>query len=213
MIDYKNTSLANQVFAAIEKNILTGVYPAGEPISEPRLSAELGVSRTPIREALTRLEAERLIKQTSSGMVVVGISKKDVEEMYAVKKAMEPYATELAVKNMSAEGLEKLREILEQQEFYVTKSNAEKIKDLDTDFHDIIYRESASPTLESILSPLHHKLMRFRKVSLQFSDRSTQSVEEHKQLFEAIEAGDAKKAKELMAEHVNNACKNIMGGM
>ena len=86
MIDYKNTSLANQVFAAIEKNILTGVYPAGEPISEPRLSAELGVSRTPIREAITRLEAERLIKQTSSGMIVVGISKKDVEEMLKKSK-------------------------------------------------------------------------------------------------------------------------------
>ncbi len=152
-----------------------------------------------------------MIKQTSSRIIVVGISKKDVEEMYAVKKAMEPYATELAVKKLSAEGLEKLREILEQQEFYVTKSNAEKIKDLDTGDH-IIYSESARPTLESILSPLHHKLMRFRKVSLQFSDRKHAHAVK-KQLFEAIEAGDAKKAKELMAEHVNNACKNIMGGM
>ena len=205
--------LRDVVFNTLRQAILRGEMEPGERLMEIQLSQKLGVSRTPIREALTRLEAERLIKQTSSGMVVVGISKKDVEEMYAVKKAMEPYATELAVKNMSAEGLEKLREILEQQEFYVTKSNAEKIKDLDTEFHDIIYSESASPTLESILSPLHHKLMRFRKVSLQFSDRSTQSVEEHKQLFEAIEAGDAKKAKELMAEHVNNACKNIMGGM
>ena len=209
----KIKSSSEQIYDYIVHEIEIGNFESGKRLSEAELMEIFGISRTPIREAITRLEAERLIKQTSSGMIVVGISKKDVEEMYAVKKAMEPYATELAVKNMSAEGLEKLREILEQQEFYVTKSNAEKIKDLDTEFHDIIYSESASPTLESILSPLHHKLMRFRKVSLQFSDRSTQSVEEHKQLFEAIEAGDAKKAKELMAEHVNNACNNIMGGM
>ena len=213
MIDYKNTSLANQVFAQIEKNILAGVYPAGEIISEPKLSAELGVSRTPVREALARLETEKLIRQTSAGMVVVGISKKDVGEMYAVKKAMEPYATELCAKNISDEALARLKEILEQQEFYITKSNAEKIKDLDTEFHDIIYQESGSPTLESVLSPLHHKLMKFRKVSLTFSNRSLESVEEHKALYAALAARDAKKARELMAQHVTNACDNIMGGM
>ncbi len=213
MIDYKNTSLANQVFALIEKNILTGVYPAGELITEPKLSNELGVSRTPVREALTRLEAERLIKQTASGMLVLGISSKDVDEMYAVKKAIEPYATVLAIQHMTEEDIARLKEIIEEQEFYVTKSNAEKIKDLDTEFHDVIYEASGSPTFASILSPLHHKLMRFRKVSLQFSDRSTQSVEEHKKIFAAIEAKDEDAAKALMLEHINNAYINIKGGM
>ena len=213
MIDYKNTSLANQVFALIEKNILTGVYPAGELITEPKLSTELGVSRTPVREALTRLEAERLIKQTPSGMLVLGISPKDVDEMYAVKKAIEPYATVLAIQHMREEELTSLKEIIEQQEFYVTKGNAEKIKDLDTEFHDVIYEASGSPTFASILSPLHHKLMKFRKVSLQFSDRSTQSVEEHKKIFAAIKAKDEESAKALMLEHINNAYINIKGGM
>lgn len=213
MIDYKNTSLANQVFALIEKNILTGVYPAGELITEPKLSTELGVSRTPVREALTRLEAERLIKQTPSGMLVLGISPKDVDEMYAVKKAIEPYATVLAIQHMTEEDITHLKEIIEEQEFYVAKSNAEKIKDLDTEFHDVIYEASGSPTFASILSPLHHKLMKFRKVSLQFSDRSTQSVEEHKKIFAAIEAKDEDAAKALMLEHINNAYINIKGGM
>lgn len=213
MIDYKNTSLANQVFAVIEKNILTGVYPAGELITEPKLSAELGVSRTPVREALTKLETERLIRQTANGMLVLGISEKDVDEMYAVKKSMEPYATGLAVQNMTDEYLEKLKEIIEQQEFYVAKGNAEKIKDLDTEFHDVIYEASNSPTLASILSPVHHKLMKFRKVSLQFSNRSTQSVEEHKKIYQAIAKKDESMAKALMLEHVNNAYINIKGGM
>ena len=213
MIDYKNTSLANQVFALIEKNILTGVYPAGELITEPKLSMELGVSRTPVREALTKLETERLIKQTPSGMLVIGITPKDVDEMYAVKRAMEPYTIGLAVQNMTKEIEDKLQEILEQQEFFVTKSNAEKIKDLDTEFHDLIYEASNSPTLASILSPVHHKLMRFRKVSLQFSDRSKQSVEEHRKILEAIKARDEAAAKALMLEHVNNAYVNIKGGM
>ena len=76
MIDYKSMSLANQVFETIEKNILTGVYPQGDILIESRLSEELGVSRTPIREALTRLESEKLISTTPMGALVLGITER-----------------------------------------------------------------------------------------------------------------------------------------
>ena len=82
MIDYKSQSLANQVYETIERNILNGVYSKGAVISEMKLSEELGVSRTPIREAMTRLETERLIETTSTGTIVVGISDKDVKDMF-----------------------------------------------------------------------------------------------------------------------------------
>ena len=87
MIDYKSVSLANQVFTVIENNIINGVYPSGEVLSESRLSKELGVSRTPIREALRRLEVERLISSSPNGSVVLGITKQDVEDMFLVKKS------------------------------------------------------------------------------------------------------------------------------
>ena len=86
MIEYKSVSLANQVFERIEYNILSGEYAIGEIISEKRLAAELGVSRTPIREALSRLLEERLVADSPNGTVVLGITDKDVDDAYEVKR-------------------------------------------------------------------------------------------------------------------------------
>ena len=125
MIDYKIVSLANQVFERIEANILNGVYTQGEIISETRLAADLGVSRTPVREALARLEAERLISDSPAGTVVLGITEQDVDDMFAVKKSLEAMVTGLTSQNITPEGLAALRDVLEQQEFYASKDNAE----------------------------------------------------------------------------------------
>ena len=113
MIDYKSQSLANQVYETIERNILNGVYSKGAVISEMKLSEELGVSRTPIREAMTRLETERLIETTSTGTIVVGISDKDVKDMFQVKLHLDPLIMKMAATNISAHALEKLKENLD----------------------------------------------------------------------------------------------------
>ena len=132
MIDYKSLSLANQVYQQIEKNIPSGVYKAGEIISESKLSEELGVSRTPIREAIARLENDKLIGITPSGTVVLGITDEDVADMFAVKRALEPMVVKMAAMNISDEDLAKLKEILDQQEFYQEKKNIEKVRNLDS---------------------------------------------------------------------------------
>ena len=121
MIDYKSMSLANQVFETIEKNILNGVYPPGDVLSESRLSEELGVSRTPIREALTKLETEKLISTTPMGAVVLGITDKDVKDMFQVKLHLDPLALKMAAANISDEALDKLQDIIDQQAFYNSK--------------------------------------------------------------------------------------------
>jgi len=209
MLDYKSVSLANQVYERIEENILNGVYAPGEIISENKLSADLGVSRTPIREALARLEAERLIGDSPSGTVVLGISLADVRDMYNVKKRLEPMVFGLAAANISEWGLIQLKDVLDQQEFYAGKGNVEKVRNLDTQFHDIVYRECGSSTFQHILSPVHHKLAKYRKSSLEHDDRIFCSVAEHRAIVEAIEAGDAARAEELMACHLEKACDNI----
>ena len=160
MIDYKNLSLANQVYDAIEQNILNGVYASGEIISESKLSEELGVSRTPVREAMARLENERLIGITPSGTVVLGITDRDVRDMFEVKLHLEPIVSVMASQNISQEALAKLKDIIDQQEFYASKHNTERIRNLDTEFHDLIYSECGSPVFQSILSPIHHKLLK-----------------------------------------------------
>ena len=209
MIDYKSVSLANQVFEAIERNTLNGVYAPGEVLSENRLSKELGVSRTPIREALSRLEGEKLISSSPMGSVVLGITKKDVEDMFFVKKSLEPEAFRRAAENMSNEALEKLKANLEKQEFYAAKRDSENIKNLDTEFHDIIYEESGSPILFSVLSQNHHKLLKFRKASLEKSNRIPGAFREHVAIYEALAERDGEKVARLMMEHVIHAYENI----
>ena len=213
MIDYKSQSLANQVYETIERNILNGVYSKGAVISEMKLSEELGVSRTPIREAMTRLETERLIETTSTGTVVVGISDKDVKDMFQVKLHLDPLIMKMAATNISAHALEKLKENLEQQEFYNSKGNTEKLRDLDTEFHDIIYAESKSPILQHSLTGIHHKLLKYRKASLDKSDRSDHSVEEHEAIYEALAARDEMRIELLVLQHINHSYDTIMKGV
>ena len=209
MIDYKIVSLANQVFERIEANILNGVYTQGEIISETRLAADLGVSRTPVREALARLEAERLISDSPAGTVVLGITEQDVDDMFAVKKSLEAMVTGLTSQNITPEGLAALRDVLEQQEVYASKDHAETGRNLDMVFHDIIYAECGSPTFQHILSPVHHKLAKYRKNSLTHDDRIYRAVEEHKAILEAIEEGDRKEVENLMQLHIGHAYDNI----
>ncbi|MGN0712509.1 MAG: GntR family transcriptional regulator [Anaerovoracaceae bacterium] len=209
MIDYKVVSLANQVYERIEESILNGVYAPGEILSENKLSADLGVSRTPIREALARLQADRLVDDSPSGTVVLGITQQDVDDMFAVKRRLEAMVTGQTAVKISEEGLARLKDILEQQEFYAGKGNTEKVRNLDTSFHDVIYSECGSRTFQAILSPLHHKLAKYRKASLEQDDRIFRSVEEHKAIFDAITEKDVKEVENLMQLHIGHAYDNI----
>ncbi len=210
MITYKNVSLADKVYDQLEYNILSGKYAIGEVISEKRLSEELGVSRTPIREAMTRLFHEKLIKESTNGTVVVGVTVKDVKDLFEVKRRIETVAIRRTVMNISEEGLKALKENLDQQEFFAQKNDTVKVRDLDTEFHDIIYKECGSIVFEAILSPIHHKMMKYRRVSLEKAHRIIDSVGEHKELYEAIVNRDCDKAESIMMIHVDHAFTNIM---
>lgn len=210
MIEYKAVSLANQVYETLEYNIITGVYAAGEIISEKRLSEELGVSRTPIREAMTRLAHEKLIKESPAGTVVVGVTENDMKDLFEAKRRLEVVATRRAVDNITPEGLQALKDNLDQQEFFAQKGDVIKVRDLDTEFHDIIYRECGSATFEAILSPIHHKMMKYRRISLERSQRIMESVAEHMAIYEAIAEKDADKVDSLLLVHIDHAYNNIM---
>ncbi len=210
MIEYKNVSLADRVYDQLEYNILSGAYAQGEIISETRLSEELGVSRTPIREAMSRLSHEKLIKESTMGTVVVGVTEKDVKDLFEVKRRIEVMATRRAAEHFSEEGLKALKDNVDQQEFYAQKGDAVKVRDLDTEFHDIIYRECGSITFETILTPIHHKMMKFRRLSLEKSHRIMASVAEHRALYNAIAEKDGDKVDTIVLMHIDHAYNSIM---
>ena len=213
MIEYKPVSLADQVYEKLEYNILTGEYQPGEILSENRLAEELGVSRTPIREAMTRLIYERLINETPNGNEVRGISLSDVEDIFEVRKRLEVLATKKAADSMTDEHLAELKDVVERQEYYAGKGDVQKVRDLDTEFDDLIYSGCRSVTLQSILAPIHHKLMKFRKASLEHEGRILESVAEHRAILDAIVSGNKEKIDALMLKHIEEARKNVIDAM
>lgn len=210
MIEHKSISLADQVFEHLETDILSGKYQRGESLTESKLSAELGVSRTPIREALKRLEQEHLIEESPKGMTVVGISKKDLDDIFKIRGALEGKAAKMAAKNYTEEQLSIVREALEFQEFYLVKHDPDRIKSMDSRFHETIYKMSGSTVFYDVLVPLHKKLLKYRKASVSESSRAEASVAEHRAIYEAIAARDGELASKLIIEHLNNAYKNMI---
>ena len=209
-MEFKTVSLADRVFETLEKNILNGTYKRGEVISEKRLTEELGVSRTPIREALNRLMEEDLIEDSPNGTVVCGMTPADVADSYEVKRRMEVLAARRAAKNITEDELRYMKELVEQAEFYAQKNDADKVRDMDTQFHDALYDASRSRVLRRILRPLHHKIMRYRKASLeQHESRLKESVEEHIQILGALETHDEDKVETLMMVHIQHAQNSI----
>ena len=209
MIEYRNTSLADKVYEVLEHDILCGIYPPGEIITESRLSTDLGVSRTPVREAMSKLSHEKLIKETKAGIKVVGITEDDVKDLFEVKRRIEVLATKRAARNLTESKLILLQDNIERQEFYAQKGDAEKVRDLDTEFHDIIYKGCGSTTFETILSPIHHKMMKFRRLSLESHDRIFDSVAEHKALYEALHDRDSDKAETIILLHIDHSYNNL----
>ena len=210
MIEHKTISLADQVFDHLENDILSGKYQRGEILTESKLSAELGVSRTPIREALRRLEQEHIIEETGKGSVVIGITEKDLEDIFMIRKSLECQVAALAAKNRTEEQLKQLREALEFQEFYLNKKDPDQIKLMDSRFHETLYKLSGSTAFYDTLVPLHKKIQKYRRASVANSSRAEASVAEHRKIYEAIEAKNTALAAKYASEHVENAYKHIM---
>lgn len=212
MFEHKTISIAGQVFENLEKDILSGKYERGEILTETKLSEQLGVSRTPIREALRRLEQEHIIELGSKGAVVLGISEDDIEVIYELRRRIEGLASRRAAERATEEDIESLRSIIELQEFFTSKGNADSIKNEDSEFHRKIYELSGSLPLSDTLKELHKKVVKYRKASVSDTSHAAESLAEHKAVFEAIASHDADLAEKITVSHIDNAKKRIKEG-
>lgn len=208
----RSTSLADQVFDRLEDDIIQGRYSRGELLTELRLAQELGVSRTPIREALRQLEQERLIESVGKGSRVLGISQEDLVDIMTIRERVESLSTYYAVQNMTMEGLKELTDIVDLQDFYFSRQDAAHLHLVDDRFHDAICHLCGRPVLIDTLMPLLRKTRRYRKISLEDWERTTQTKQEHFEIYQAIASADAELAEQRMRQHIANAKAHMMKG-
>ena len=204
-------SLQGRVFHKIREDILNGKYKSGDSIREVVVSKELGVSRTPVREALKQLELEGLvISIPNKGTVVAGITEQDIIDIYAIRSLIEGLAARWAAIRISEEQLKQLEEIIELTEFYASKHNVEHLHELDTQFHEIIYEASNSKPLKHILSDFHIYVQRARMESIAIPGRDLKSAQEHKAILKALKGRNPEEAEKLTNQHVKNVAENMM---
>ena len=213
MKTFQTTSLADKVFEKLEDDIVHGVYSRGEILTELKLVEQLGVSRTPIREALRRLEQERLIEDTGKGSLVLGITTDDLLDIMNIREKIEGLAAYYACLNMTEEGMKELEHVIDLQDFYFSKWDTEHLRQADDLFHDAICELSGRTVIRDTLVPLHRKTRRYRKTAMQDKDRAARSLQEHHAILESLQSGDPEKAREAMDAHMKQAKAYMLGGI
>ncbi len=206
----KYASAGDYVFETLENEILGGVFGDGEILTEQRLCERLGVSRTPVREALFRLKQEHLVEERSQGVSVVGVTEQDLYDIYEIRKRIEGYATGRCAAMITHAQLSELREIVDLQEFYTSKGTADSIRDADTRFHEKIYDFCGSRMLRATLSDLHRKVRKYRKLSVEDPNRAYIAMCEHRDMIDAMARHDSAEAEYLAVLHIENARKHIV---
>ncbi|MGN0658024.1 MAG: GntR family transcriptional regulator [Emergencia sp.] len=199
-------SLTDEIVDIIRERILKGEYKIGEKIKENQIATELRVSRTPIREAFKQLENEGLIDYIPNrGCFAKGFTRQDIEDIYAVRKALEILAVEWAVNRITPEQIQNLQEQSDLMEFYTTRKDSRKVLEINTDFHDIIYNATGSRFMAQVLRSYKEYIEQTRKVIFYEQSYLEQIFQEHRTVLEAIKAGDTAGAKEAMAKHLDGS--------
>jgi len=203
-------SLRGRVFNKLREDILSGVFHENDELKENTIGLELGVSRTPVREALRQLELEGLVTIVpNKGAYVTGITSKDMHDIYMIRSYLEGLCAKWACEHITDAQIEALDEILYLSDFHARRSHHDQLVDLDNKFHDMIYKASGSKILDHVLSDFHHYVERVRKITLSMPGRAAKSSEEHAAILDAIRKRDGDLAEALAHEHIMNTIKNI----
>lgn len=206
MKEYHDQSLRGKVFQKLREDILSGKYKDGEELREISIGEELGVSRTPVREALRQLELEGLVEIVpNKGAYVTGITSKDVMDIYKIRSTLEGLCARWATEHITEEQIEELEEIVMLSEFHLKKASEGKVQhvsELDGKFHKILYEASNSRILEHVLTDFHKYVQLARSMSVRNKDRAEKSIAEHRAILEAIKNKDKDLAEKLADEHI-----------
>ncbi len=209
--DSDKYSLRGKVFQSLRKEILRGKYKEHDELREAKIAEDLGVSRTPVREALRQLELEGLITIIpNKGAYVNGITEKDVKDIYMIRSLLEGLCVRMAIEHMDHSQIDALEENVMLADFHAKKGNGEKLAELDNHFHEILYNASDSKILEHLLRDFHQYVAKVREINLSNNKRCLASNHEHTELVEAIKKHDSDLAEKLANQHILNAYQSMV---
>ena len=206
--------LREVVCESLRDAIRRGVLKPGDRIMEIQLAEELGVSRTPVREAIRKLELEGyVIMMPRRGTYVASMSIRDINEIFEIRTALDSLSYGLAAERITEEEREQLQRLLVVIGGHIEDNDMEKIVDADIEFHDMLYRAARNERLVSVISNLRDQLTRFRTLSMSYPGRLQATLEEHKAIVDAISRGDVKAARKAAERHMENSEKTLLKAM
>lgn len=203
--------LRDVVVESIRQAIISGQFPPGMRLMELQLAEEMGVSRTPVREAIRKMELEGLVVMIPRrGAYVADISIKDINEVYEVRTALDVLSAGLAAERIDKSEIQEMRELLAEEAALVEARDYPKIIDNDTAFHDVIYRASGNTRCMNIISNLREQITAIRGRSMPYPGRVEIMLKEHRAIFDAIAAGKVEKAQEAVQTYMENAEQTLL---
>ena len=205
------------VYETLRDAIRKKIYKPGDRIMESKIADELKVSRTPVREAIRRLEQEGyLFTIYHRGTFVPSVTLRDIEDIFAIRRALEALAcsllaerihddNEVSAEEPVIEVVSHLRKLLDKIAGYIEENDMDGIVETDMAFHDFLYRASNNSRLEGIIFNLRGQLTQYRTVSMSCPGRLEATLDEHRAIVEAIAAGDVESARKAAVVHMKNA--------
>jgi DNA-binding GntR family transcriptional regulator len=196
-------SLGQYVFESLRKAILTAELPPDSRIVESRVADMLGISRTPVREAIHKLEREALLyRSPAGGFFVAGLTRRDIEETFGIRSVLESYAARLAAMHHHEKDLKPLEDKIREFQICFDRGEKNALSEINTEFHDHLYALSRSPRLIKMINDLRDQIYRFRKVILNMETMANESNEDHRVMLQLIRKRDPDGVERIVREHI-----------
>lgn len=204
-------AIAADLFTTLKDEILQGRLLSGQKLTEKVLCDKYQISRTPVREALHKLEMEGLVESIPNrGFYVLGLAEQDYLDMFTLRKIYEIQAVTWAIERITDAELEELEELFEFMEFYTMKKDVAKMLTINMNFHQKIYHASHNRMLKNLLSSYQEMLKHIENPSNKKDSYLLEVFNEHKEIFDAFKAKDIEAGKTAMAKHMDNARDRYM---
>jgi DNA-binding GntR family transcriptional regulator len=213
-------SISDQIYERLRQQILLGEIEPGERLMQNQVAENLRASRTPVREAFRRLEQDGLVERVPQGGVrVTRLDMEAIQEVFGIRNVLEAYAVELACGRITAEEIGSLKRLVIQAGELLSsgelgrETKIKRLFELNTQFHDTIYRSSGNSYLMGMINSLRFIVGRLRFLGLRADSTWSRAWDEHAQLIERLEKRDKESAACLLKTHLVNAVSDVLMGM